>query len=109
MSQSSLTFTPSNWSSAQTVTVTAARGRRRVERRSNNRAHAVTGADYATVTAASVTVTVTDDETVSTAGGVDGGTGRRSQKSAATTTVTVTATLNQAPRNVATVLSCECR
>ena len=65
MSQSSLTFTPSNWSSAQTVTVTAAQD----ADASNDAAtvrHAVSGADYATVTAASVTVTVSDDETVST-------------------------------------------
>ena len=58
MSQSSLTFTPSNWSTAQTVTVTAAQD----ADASNDAAtirHAVTGADYATVTAASVTVTVT--------------------------------------------------
>ena len=65
MSQSSLTFTPSNWSSAQTVTVTAAQD---VDA-SNDAAtvrHAVSGADYAAVTATSVTVTVSDDETVST-------------------------------------------
>ena len=107
MSQSSLTFTPSNWSSAQTVTVTAAQD----ADASNDAAtirHAVTGADYATVTAASVTVTVTDDETVST-GVVLTVAPVTVSENAAATTVTVTATLNQAPRNVATVLSCECR
>ena len=103
MSQSSLTFTPSNWSTAQTVTVTAAQD----ADASNDAAtirHAVTGADYATVTAASVTVTVTDDETVST-GVVLTVAPVTVSENAATTTVTVTATLNQAPRNVATVVS----
>ena len=56
------------------------------------------------MTATSVTVTVSDDETVSTgvALTVDPAT---VSEGAATTTVTVTATLNQAPRNVATVLN----
>ena len=59
--------------------------------------HAVTGADYATVTAASVTVTVTDDETVST-GVVLTVAPVTVSENAATTTVTVTATLNQPDR-----------
>ena len=100
---SSLTFTPSNWSSAQTVTVTAAQD---VDA-SNDAAtvrHAVSGADYAAVTAASVTVTVSDDETVSTGVALTVDPASLSEDDV-TATVTVTATLNQAPRNVATVLN----
>ena len=66
--------------------------------------HAVSGADYATVTAASVAVTVTDDETVSTVVALSVAPATISE-SAAATTITVTARLNEAPRNVATVLS----
>ena len=68
MSQSSLTFTPSNWSSAQTVTVTAAQD----ADASNDAAtvrHAVSGADYAAVTASvGDGDSRSDDETVSTTG-----------------------------------------
>ena len=60
-----LTFTPDNWSSAQTVTVSAAQ-----DLDSNNdtavMGHAVSGGDYGSETAGSVTVTVTDDESAST-------------------------------------------
>ena len=62
------------------------------------------GADYATVTAASVTVTVTDNETVST-GVVLTVAPVTLSEDAAATTITVTATLNQAPRDDATVLN----
>ena len=103
MSQSSLTFTPSNWSTAQTVTVQAADDVDAVNDTATVR-HAVSGADYATVTAASVTVTVSDDETVSTGVALTAAPATLSEN-AATTTVTVTATLNQAPREVATVLN----
>ena len=100
---SSLTFTPTNWSTAQTVTVQAADDIDALNDTATIR-HAVSGADYATVTAASVTVTVSDDETVST-GVVLTAAPATVPESAATTTVTVTATLNQAPREVATVLN----
>ena len=60
----SLTFTPSNWNSAQTVTVTpvddetaSPNGRRVVTIK-----HAVSGADYGAETADDVVVTVNDDE-----------------------------------------------
>ena len=95
MSQSSLTFTPTNWSTAQTVTVQAAQD----ADASNDAAtvtHAVSGADYATVTAASVAVTVTDDETVSTVVALSVAPATISE-SAAATTITVTARLNEAP------------
>ena len=67
-------------------------------------AHAVSGADYGTVTAASVTVTVRDDETVSTVVVLTVNPTRLSE-GAGETEITITASLNQAPRNVATVLS----
>ena len=60
-----LTFTPDNWSSAQAVTVSAAE-----DLDSNNDTavigHAVSGGDYGSETARSVTVTVTDDGSAST-------------------------------------------
>ena len=63
LDEATLTFTPENWNTAQTVTVSAAHD--------DDAApdevilsHTVSGADeYASVTAASVTVTVTDDDT----------------------------------------------
>ena len=103
VSSSPLTFTPTNWSTARTVTVAAAEDTDAL----NDTAtvtHAVSGADYATVTAASVTVTVSDDETVSTGVALSVAPATLSE-SAAATTITVTARLNQAPRNVATVLT----
>ena len=64
-SPSPLTFTTGNWSTAQTVTVQTAQDADALNDTATL-AHAVSGADYGTVTAASVTVTVRDDETVST-------------------------------------------
>ena len=63
VSSSPLTFTPTNWSTARTVTVAAAQDTDALNDTATV-AHAVSGADYATVTAASVTVTVADNETV---------------------------------------------
>ena len=60
-----LTFTTSNWSTVQTVTVTAAQDSDAVDD-SATISHAVTGGDYAGVTADSVVVTVDDDETADT-------------------------------------------
>ena len=62
---SALTFTTMNWSTAQTVTVTAAHDSDAVDD-SATISHAVSGGDYGAVTAASVTVTVDDDETADT-------------------------------------------
>ena len=62
---SALTFTTMNWSTAQTVTVTAAQDSDAVDD-SATISHAVSGGDYGAVTAASVTVTVDDDETADT-------------------------------------------
>ena len=103
VSSSPLTFTPTNWSTARTVTVAAAEDTDALNDTATV-AHAVSGADYATVTAASVAVTVADDETVSTVVALSVAPATLSE-SAATTTITVTATLNEAPRSVATVLS----
>ncbi len=103
VSSSPLTFTPTNWSTARTVTVAATQDTDALNDTATV-AHAVSGADYATVTAASVAVTVADNETVST-GVVLSVAPATVSESAAVTTVTVTATLNQAPRNVATVLT----
>ena len=59
-----LTFTASNWNTAQTVTVRAAHD----SDPDNDIAvigHSITGGDYADLVAETVTVTVTDDETAS--------------------------------------------
>ena len=64
-SPATLTFTTSTWSMVQTVTVTAAQDSDAVDD-SATISHAVTGGDYAAVTADSVVVTVDDDETADT-------------------------------------------
>ena len=60
-----LTFTTSNWSTAQTVTVATAQDSDAVDD-SATISHAVTGGDYVGVTVESVVVTVDDDETADT-------------------------------------------
>ena len=60
-----LSFTTSTWSTAQTVTVTAAQDSDAVDD-SATISHAVTGGDYASLTVDSVVVTVDDDETADT-------------------------------------------
>ena len=57
-SPASLTFTTTNWNTAQTVTVTAAQDA--AEAASATISHAVAGGDYGSVSAASVAVTVKD-------------------------------------------------
>ena len=68
--------------------------------------HAVSGADYGTnnVTAADVSVTVSDDETVST-GVVLSVNPETVSEDAVATTVTVTGTLDHAPRLADTVVT----
>ena len=61
VSPSALTFTPSDWATAQTVTVSAAHDADAHDDTASV-SHAVSGADYASVTAHGVSVTVTDDE-----------------------------------------------
>ena len=62
LSESSLTFTPDNWSMAQTVRVSAAEDADAVNGTATI-AHAVSGGDYNTVTASSVTATESDNDT----------------------------------------------
>ena len=103
-SPSPLTFTTGNWSTAQTVTVQTAQDADALNDTATL-SHAVSGADYGTVTAASVAVTVRDDETVSTVVVLTVDPSTRLSEGAGATEITITASLNQAPRNVATVLS----
>ena len=101
----SLGFTAANWQTAQTVTVDAANDE--VENNPPKTAtitHTVTGGDYEGESAASVAVTVTDDESPSTAvtlsvspAAVREGAGNR--------TVTVTGELNGEPRSAPTVVT----
>ena len=95
-----LTFTPSSWNTAKTVTVSAAQD----ADSTNDDAmieHSVSGADYgeAGTTAAAVSVTVTDDDIPSTqiTLGVSTQTVR---EGAGTTPITVTAQLNGVPGGV---------
>ena len=60
-SPATLTFTPSTWATAQTVTVTAAQDSDTAEDTATIR-HAVAGEDYGSVMAPSVPVTVPDDD-----------------------------------------------
>ena len=101
---SSLGFTAANWQTAQTVTVDAANDEVENNPKTATITHAVSGGDYAGVPAASVAVTVTDDESPSTAvtlsvspAAVREGAGNR--------TVTVTGELNGEPRSAATVVT----
>ena len=91
-----LTFTASDWSTEQEVTVTGVEDSGAADE-TVTVSHAVSGADYGSVTAGSVTVTVDDDETASTGVTltVDVGT---VAEGAGATTVTVTATLDGATR-----------
>ena len=93
-----LTFTAGTWSTAQTVTVSAAADTDAVNDTATV-SHAVSGADYGTnnVTASDVSVTVTDDETVST-GVVLSVNPASVSEDAGATVVTVTGTLDHAPR-----------
>ena len=96
LSAQTLTFTTSDWNSAQKVTVRTAQDADAVTD-SATVTHMVSGGGYGTVSADSVTVTVTDDDTVST--GVTLSVNPATVgESAAVTEVTVTATLNGATR-----------
>ena len=95
-----LTFTPDNWSSAQTVTVRAAE-----DLDSNDDTaeigHAISGGDYGSEMVRSVTVTVTDDESAST-GVLLSVDNQDVGESASATTITVTAALNGGSRSSTT-------
>ena len=72
-SPASLTFTTTNWNTAQTVTVTAAQDA--ADAASATISHAVAGGDYGSVPAASVAVTVKDVGGGGSGGGGGGGGG----------------------------------
>ena len=64
LDKTSLTFTASNWNTAQTVTVSADQDHDIADKDDVTLTHTVTGtAEYETVTADSVTVTIVDDDT----------------------------------------------
>ena len=63
VSTSSLTFTTSDWNTAQTVTVASIADDVDEETETATVMHMVNGGDYTGLTAAAVTVTVTDDDT----------------------------------------------
>ena len=66
LTNNALTFTSDNWDTAQTVTVTATQDDDAVDDAAVTLTHTVTGtAEYAGVTAGSVTVTIIDDESES--------------------------------------------
>ena len=103
VSPSPLTFTTGDWSTAQTVTVSAVHDADAVNDVATA-SHVVSGADYETETAADVSVTVSDDETASTKVvlSVDP---VAVAEDAGSSTITVTATLDHAPRTVNTVVT----
>ena len=103
VSPSPLMFTDGNWSIEQTVTVSVAHdadAANDVETVS----HEVSGADYDTVTADDVAITVSDDETTST-DVVLSVNPEAVAEDAAAQTITVTATLDHAPRLIATTVT----
>ncbi len=63
VSGSPLTFTAANWSTAQTVTVSAADDDDAVVEAAVTLTHSASGGDYSSVTVESVVVTITEDET----------------------------------------------
>ena len=103
VSPESLTFTDSNWETGQTVTVSAD-GDVDGDDDTAEITHTVGGGDYASESAEAVTVTVDDDETASTtvtlsvepAAVAEEVSGRE---------ITVTGTLDQAPRAQATAVT----
>ncbi len=98
-----LTFTAQTWDRAQTVTVSAAQD----ADAANDAAtvsHTVSGGGFDSVTAADVAVTVSDDETASAGVALTVSPGTVDEDAGATT-VTVTGTLDGAPRTSETALT----
>ena len=95
-----VTFTAGNWSTARTVTVSAGQDTDAADDTAVI-GHTVSGADYGSVTAASVDVTVDDDETASS-GVILTVVPESVSEGAGATTVTVTAGLNGGTRGDAT-------
>ena len=100
---STLTFTTANWDTQQTVTVMAAQDADGDDD-SAIVTHAVSGADYASVVAKDLAVAVVDDETASTEATLSLSPALIAEDAGATS-VTVTATLDQAPRGADTALT----
>ena len=98
-----LTFTASNWNTAQTVTVSAAQ-----DSDADDDAavigHSVAGGDYTDFVAESVTVMVNDDETASDSITLTAAPASLAE-SASATTITVTAALNGGTRDVDTPIA----
>ena len=92
-----LTFTPDNWSSAQTVTVRAAEDLDATDDTAEI-GHTVSGGDYGSETAQTVTVTVDDDEFASTGLRLSANI-KEVLESAGATAITVTAALNGGSRS----------
>ena len=97
---SSLTFTTGDWSTEQTVTVSAAHDVD-ADLDTATTEHTVSGGDYGAVTAADVAVTVAEDETASTEVVLTVNAPTLAEDAGATQ-VTLTAALNEAPRVSAT-------
>ena len=95
-----VTFTADDWSTPRTVTVSAAQDSDAADDTAVI-GHTLSGADYGSVTAASVDVTVDDDETVSS-GVILTVVPESVSEGANATTVTVTARLNGGTRGDAT-------
>ena len=105
VSPSPLTFTAANWDDAQTVTVSAGSDAD-AENDTATIEHTIVGADYGAngVTAAGVTVTVSDDEQASTKVNLTVSTPTVAEDAGATQ-VTVTGALNGIPLAAATVVT----
>ena len=61
--KTALTFTPNNWNTPQTITVTAAHDADAIDDGLVTLTHTVTGGDYENVTVADVVVTIAEDDT----------------------------------------------
>ena len=102
-SPSSLSFTTGDWSTAKTMTVSAAQDDD-AEADEATLSHAVSGGDYASETASDVAVTVGDDETVSTTVALSVNPASVDEDAEATS-ITVTGTLDGAPRTTNTIVT----
>ena len=105
LNRTTLTFTALNWATAQTVRVTAGGDADAIDdtvRLSHSAASS--DSDYQGIAIGEVAVTVDDDDTASTVVALTVNPTRLSE-GAGTTEIEVTASLNQAARNVATVLT----
>ena len=103
VSPESLTFTDSNWETGQTVTVSAD-GDEDGDDDTAEITHTVSGGDYASESAEAVTVTVDDDETASAAVTLSVEPAAVAEEVSGRE-ITVTGTLDQAPRAQATAVT----